>query len=73
MIIHWKYNQNTCFLTTLEYQLTGRAEKKEGGFIKAILGIFLNPIPSDALIKKIVYGTLFLSWGVSLIRLIFSA
>lgn len=68
MIIQWQLNQGTCILTNLENFFQGAvAEKTEqqGQFIKTILGEYIEPLPTDATLKKIVYGIIFLSWLLS--------
>ena len=68
MIVQWQFNQGTCILTNLENYVKGEvAEKTEqqGQFIKTILGKFFNPLPTDATLKKVVYGIVFLSWLLS--------
>lgn len=68
MILQWQLNQGTCILTNLENYFRGEVSEKneqQGQFIKAILGRCFNPLPTDATLKKVVYGIIFLSWLLS--------
>ena len=68
MIVQWQFNQGTCILTNLENYIKGETPEKteqQGQFIKNILGKCFNPLPTDATLKKIVYGIIVLSWLLS--------
>ncbi|NMF82444.1 DUF2784 family protein [Nodosilinea sp. P-1105] len=73
MVGQWQINQGTCWLTNVENFLRGDSKAKsqqQGQFIKGILGRCFDPIPSDATLKRLIYGILALSWGLSVVRLL---
>ena len=73
MLLHWKLNNNTCFLTNLENSLkdkNSKEEKTEGVFVKSILSICFNTVPSDEKLRLLIYLTISLAWIVSLVKLV---
>ena len=65
MIIQWWINSGTCVLTNIEYALKGiEAPKSEqqGAFIKKILGVIFDTIPSDQAIQIGLYILLGIFW-----------
>ena len=72
MMIGWKVNNDTCFLTNLEHWLRGTSadhRAQEGEFIKSILARFIDPLPPDELIERWIYIITCCLWGVTLFRL----
>lgn len=71
MILHWKTNNDTCCLTSVEQQLRGsHRENTAGSFIKSILLVFFVSLPPDSVIQRYLYLTLFTTWGVGVLRLL---
>ncbi len=71
MVLQWQFNQGSCILTNWENAIRGNTKIKtqqQGQFIKGILGKFCQPLPSDAVIKRWVYGVIALSWILSAIH-----
>ncbi|MDY7022300.1 MAG: DUF2784 family protein [Cyanobacteriota bacterium] len=73
MIVQWQFNQGTCILTNFENKLRGETAQKQqqqGQFIKGLLGKYFQPLPSDQIIKNLIYGIITTSWLFSWIGLL---
>ena len=70
--LHWKTNDNVCFLTTLENKYRGHgnvsAEDQEW-FIKRVLNFFIKDLPDDETIWFGMNIIMFSSWLMAGIRL----
>lgn len=74
-MLQWRLNAGTCILTNVEEHLNDAPKEKDeqqGQFIKGLLGKCMTELPPDTVIKKYLYGILWVSWGLSGIRLYFN-
>ena len=73
LMVQWFLNDGTCYLTNLENMIRGTSiEKKsqqQGQFIKKILGLFFQTMPTDSQVKIGLYAILVISWSISFSRL----
>ena len=72
LVVHWKLNQDRCFLTDLENALAGK-EPEPGGFVKSILSQCVTNLPEDYVIERALYGVIIVSWSISVLRLLMAA
>ena len=69
----WWLNEGTCILTNLENWLRGEVPDKseqQGQFIKSLLGLCCQPLPSDRTIKIGIYGVMGTAWMLSALQLL---
>jgi len=72
MILQWRYNEGTCYLTNLENWVKGVKRPKheeQGQFIKSILSKWYDPIPSEKTIKIWLHVIIWASWALSLAKI----
>jgi len=72
LVLQWHFNNGTCLLTNLENWLIGNKRPKtqeQGQFIKSLLAICFDPLPSDGKIKLGLYIVLLMSFSTSFCRL----
>ncbi|MDY6938116.1 MAG: DUF2784 family protein [Cyanobacteriota bacterium] len=68
----WWLNEGTCILTNLENWLRGEVPDKsqqQGQFIKSLLGLCCQPLPSDETIKIGIYALMGTAWLLSALQL----
>jgi hypothetical protein len=76
MVLHWKFNRDTCILNNLENWLRHRrwrapeANAEEGAWLKTLIrdttGIALSP----GQMNLVIYGTMTLLWTLALLRFV---
>jgi len=76
VVLQWRFNDGTCFLTNLENFFRGGSSAKpkseqQGQFTKNLLGLCFNPLPSDAKIKLGLYVLVWGAFTISLGRLLY--
>jgi hypothetical protein len=74
MVIHWRFNDNSCILNNIEtWLLTGKWRNKhnpeEGGFVHTTLLRVLGWAPSARVMDQVIYGLMAAVWIVGYVRL----
>ncbi len=69
MVLHWKTNNDRCFLTVLEDRLVGGKPGVPGGFIGSLIEGILGSRPSDAQLKVLLYFVLITTWSLSCVKI----
>ena len=70
--LHWKTNNNMCFLTTLENKYRGYGNAgldDQEWFIKRLLSLFVKKLPSDDQIWLGMNIIMWTSWALAGLRL----
>jgi len=73
MVLQWQFNRGTCFLTNLENWISGERRERgeqQGQFIKGVIIRFIDPLPSDRVIKIALYLILGVAMAISVMRLL---
>ena len=72
LIVHWRTNNNTCFLTNLEHWVRGGKtshEEQRGSFVKSIVENTCGISPSDSVLEACIYLTMISLMTISFWRL----
>ena len=71
LVLHWKTNEQRCFLSDLEKALFNSPVIREerSPFIKHVLRLIIRRTPSDRFTAFVIYGAMLCSWTISLLRL----
>jgi len=73
MVLQWQFNRGTCFLTNVENWISGERRERgeqQGQFIKGVIIRFIDPLPSDRVIKIALYLILGVAMAISVMRLL---
>lgn len=69
MVIQWQLNQGTCILTNLENYLVGESDRpksqQQGQFVKSLFLNLCGFVPTDRVLKNLIYFTIFCCWDIA--------